>query len=206
MGDTAAKSTLRAWLLQRRSALSPDARADAAPRVLGELIAAVAARFSGSAPTIAAYVPFGSEPGGPDLPEALYLIGARVLLPVLRPDNDLDWAEYTGELIQTPRGLREPPGPMLGIGAVAEADLLVVPAVAVDRHGVRLGRGGGSYDRALDRVHVGTPVVALLHDGELVAELPAEAHDRLVSAVITPSGGWCDLPDTDRSAGRSGGR
>jgi 5-formyltetrahydrofolate cyclo-ligase len=206
MGDTAAKSTVRAWLLQRRSALSPDVCADASRRVLGELIAAVAGRFGGSAPTVAAYVPFGSEPGGQDLPEALYLIGARVLLPVLRPDNDLDWAEYTGELIRTPRGLREPAGPMLGVGAIAEADLLVVPAVAVDRHGVRLGRGGGSFDRALDRVRAGAPVVALLHDGELVDALPAEAHDRLVSAVITPSGGWCDLPDIGRSAGRSGGR
>ncbi len=93
---------------------------------------------------------------------------------------------------------------------MARARLLLVPALAVDRRGVRLGRGGGSYDRALARVAAGTPVVALLHDGELLDELPAEPHDRLVSAVVTPSGGWsalpCEMPYIRGSAGRSGGR
>jgi 5-formyltetrahydrofolate cyclo-ligase len=72
---------------------------------------------------------------------------------------------------------------------------VVVPALAVDRRGVRLGRGGGSYDRALARLAAGATAVALLHDGELLDALPAEAHDRAVTAAVTPSGGWCDLPD-----------
>jgi 5-formyltetrahydrofolate cyclo-ligase len=72
--------------------------------------------------------------------------------------------------------------------------MVVVPAVAVDARGVRLGRGGGSYDRALARVAPDTLVVALLHDGEVVEELPYEPHDRRVDAVITPSGGLVMLP------------
>jgi 5-formyltetrahydrofolate cyclo-ligase len=63
-----------------------------------------------------------------------------------------------------------------------------VPALAVDRTGRRLGRGGGSYDRALGRVPVGTPVCALLHDGEILDVVPSEPHDRLVSAVATRRG------------------
>jgi 5-formyltetrahydrofolate cyclo-ligase len=183
------KSAVRAGLLARRAALGPAALADASLRVLAHLGAAVAGRQ-----LVAAYVPIGTEPGGPGLPDALRNAGARVLLPVLRADNDLDWAAYDGVLEPSGRGLREPPGPRLGVDAVASAELIVVPALAVDRRGVRLGRGGGSYDRALTRVPAGAPIVALLHDGELLDELPAEPHDRLVSGVIMPSG-RCDLPD-----------
>ena len=75
------------------------------------------------------------------------------------------------------------------VDAVARADLVVVPALAVDRYGFRLGRGGGSYDRALARVSASTLTVALLHDGELLDRLPAEPHDRPVRAVVTPGGG-----------------
>jgi 5-formyltetrahydrofolate cyclo-ligase len=72
--------------------------------------------------------------------------------------------------------------------------MVVVPAVAVDARGNRLGRGGGSYDRALTRVPAQTLVVALLHDGEVVEELPDEPHDRRVDAVITPGAGLVMLP------------
>ena len=63
-----------------------------------------------------------------------------------------------------------------------------MPALAVDRRGMRLGRGGGCYDRALGRVPRGTPVCALLHDGELLDEVPCEPHDRPVTHVVTPTG------------------
>jgi 5-formyltetrahydrofolate cyclo-ligase len=110
------------------------------------------------------------------------------LLPVLLPDLDLDWAVYDGALVPARFGLREPSGPRLGPAAIGSAALVVVPAVAVDRRGVRLGRGGGSYDRALARVPAGTMIVAALYDGELVDALPADPHDVRVTAVATPSG------------------
>lgn len=140
------------------------------------------------AATVTAYVSIPAEPGTGPLLEALAGRGRHVLLPVVRPDLDLDWARYDGSLVSAGRGLLEPTGPRLGREAVATADVVLVPALAVDRRGMRLGRGGGCYDRALGRVPVGTPVCALLHEGELVDEVPTEPHDRPVTAVALPSG------------------
>ena len=89
-----------------------------------------------------------------------------MILPVLLPDLDLDWAVHTGSLDRR-RGLLEPAGPTLGVDAVATADVVLAPGLAVDRTGMRLGKGGGSYDRALGRVPVGTPVCVLLYDDEV---------------------------------------
>lgn len=110
---------------------------------------------------VASYEAFGTEPVAP-LPDG-------VLVPVLLPDDDLAWRTLDG----TPKRLEE-------------VDVVLVPALAVDRRGVRLGRGGGSYDRALQRT-TGL-VVALLHEGELRDEVPAEPHDVRVHAVALPSG------------------
>ncbi len=142
------------------------------------------------AATVALYVSIGQEPGTGPLLDLLTAAGKRVVLPVLLPDNDLDWAAYEGpaDLVAAGRGLLEPAGARLGRDAVATADAVLVPALAVDRTGMRLGRGGGSYDRALGRVPVGTFVCALLYDGELVERVPHDDHDRRVTAVVTPSG------------------
>ena len=185
------KLTLRVRLLAARRSLTAGQRAAAAARIQHETLSLVRRR----APTvIAAYVPVGSEPGGPELPARLAAAlppGGRLLLPVLLPDGDLDWAGYTGELAARTRGLSEPVRPRLGVDAVCRADLVLVPALAVDRRGIRMGRGGGSYDRALARLpEPGPLVVALLHDGEALDEVPAEPHDRPVHAVITPTHGF----------------
>lgn len=135
---------------------------------------------------IALYQPFGTEPGA-HLPRPLpeYFAGhvagstaaVGVLVPVLREDRDLDWRDW-----------RAPHGP----GRIEDAELVIVPALAVDRTGIRLGRGGGSYDRALGRTDVDK--IALLHDGELAHRLPAQPHDQRVSGVITPTAGLIRLP------------
>jgi 5-formyltetrahydrofolate cyclo-ligase len=140
--------------------------------------------------------PAGSEPGDRPLglPDTLAGKCGRLLLPIVLADLDLDWAVYLGELRPASRGLREPAGPVLGRDAIRDASLVIVPALAVDRRGIRLGRGGGSYDRALRRVTPGTPVVAALYDGELVDALPADPHDQRVTAVIMPSHGLVPLP------------
>lgn len=160
---------------------------DAAREIAGHLLAAAELR---RAATVAAYVSVATEPGTGPLIEELAAAGKRVLLPVLLSDGDLDWAAYDGPASLAPArlGLLEPVGPRLGPGAVATADVVLVPALAVDRSGMRLGRGGGSYDRALARVPVGTFVCALLYDDELVDEVPRADHDRAVTAVVTPRG------------------
>lgn len=181
------KRVLRESILAARLA-RPErdrARADAA------LIAAARHLVAGAA-RVAAYAPMPGEPGGPTLPDELAAVlpPDGLLLPALRPDRDLDWVVYTGALVDggTIRVVREPPGPRLGIEAIATAELVFVPALAVDSTGARLGRGGGSYDRALTRVRPGVPVVALLYEDELVPAVPTEPHDRAVTAALTPDG------------------
>jgi 5-formyltetrahydrofolate cyclo-ligase len=142
------------------------------------------------AATVAAYVSVGTEPGTGPLLDALRERGRRVIVPVVLPDLDLDWAVYDGplDLVRARRGLLEPTGRRLGVDAVGTADVVVTPGLAVDRTGMRLGQGGGCYDRALGRVPVGTFTATLLFDGELLDTVPTEAHDRPVTAVVTPSG------------------
>jgi len=148
------------------------------------------------AATVAAYVSVGREPGTSVLLDALVAAGKRVIVPVVLPDLDLDWATYAGpdSLASARMGLLEPVTPRLGVDAVATADVVLVPGMAVSRSGDRLGKGGGCYDRALGRVPVGTPVVVLLHDGELGVDVPVEPHDRPVTAAVTPTAGLVDLP------------
>lgn len=185
----AAKIALRSRLITARQALTLSDRSEAAASLQSQILAFVRREHP---TTIAAYVPIGTEPGGADLPTVL-AAHARVLLPVLLPSLDLDWAVFTDSrpMSAGPRGLLEPGGPRLGVAAIASADLVLVPALAVSRDGIRMGRGGGSYDRALARLPLDGPplVVALLHDGELLDSVPAEPHDRAVHGVITPRGG-----------------
>ena len=185
-----AKAALRRRLLARRRALGPEEGRAAADAVAGALVRALA-----GVRTLAAFVPDPTEPGHGRLPAALAGLGARVLLPVVPPaGRELDWAVDTGRLAPGRFGLLEPVGPRLGAGALGDADVVVVPALAVDRAGMRLGRGGGYYDASLRHARPDAVLVALLFDGERVEELPAEPHDRPVTAVVTPSGGWADLP------------
>src|SRR3954471_723491 len=148
--------------------------------------------------TLAAFVPDETEPGFGRLPAAYTQLGARVLLPVT-PDHgdELAWAVDTGRLAPGRDGLLEPVGPRLGPTAIGTAEVVVVPALAVDRGGIRLGRGGGYYDRALVHARADAVLVAVLFDDELADELPAEEHDRRVTAVVTPSGGWQHLGSSD---------
>ncbi|GAA3930095.1 5-formyltetrahydrofolate cyclo-ligase [Streptomyces gulbargensis] len=184
------KTLLRRRLLDARAALPPES--------LGRTAAALAehglelAELAGAS-TVAAYVSVGREPGTRALLDALRERGVRVLLPVLLPDNDLDWAVYEGPgaLAKAGRGLLEPVGPRLGPEAVCAADAVLLPGLAVDGRGMRLGRGGGSYDRVLARLAragADPALVVLLYANEVVARVPEEPHDHPVHAVVTPEG------------------
>ncbi|MGY2003451.1 5-formyltetrahydrofolate cyclo-ligase [Blastococcus sp. SYSU DS1024] len=189
-----AKDELREGLLARRRARPMAERAAAADAVAAALLQGL--RGVG---TLAAFVPDPSEPGAGRLPEAYTQLGARVLLPVVPPEGrTLDWGEYTGELERGRFGLHHPVGPRLGATAIAAVDAVVVPALAVDRRGIRLGRGGGYYDRALVHVRPDAVLVTVVFDDERVDELPHELHDRPVRAVVTPSAGWTALAPDDR--------
>ncbi|MGW6690148.1 5-formyltetrahydrofolate cyclo-ligase [Streptomyces sp. NPDC054961] len=193
-GPAPAKAALRRELLAARRALSPEALETSA-RALSR--SASLLPELADAHTVAAYVSVGSEPGTRALLDALRAAGKRVLLPVLLPDNDLDWAAYEGPASLAEAAhpgkmrLLEPAGSRLGPEAVTGADAVLLPGLAVDRRGMRLGRGGGSYDRVLERLEragAHPALVVLLYDDEVVARVPEEPHDHPVRAVATPSG------------------
>ena len=189
-GDpAAAKAALRQRLLSRRLARTPEERDAAAAAVASALV-----RGLDGVATLAAFVPDPTEPGSGRLPASYAETGARVLLPVIPAEgHTLDWAEYTGDLEPGRFGLSQPVGRRLGFTAIRAADVVVVPALAVDRHGIRLGRGGGYYDRALVHARPEAVLVTVVFDDERVEDLPREAHDRPVTAVVTPNGGWQEL-------------
>ncbi|HWI43645.1 MAG TPA: 5-formyltetrahydrofolate cyclo-ligase [Nocardioides sp.] len=185
--SAAAKVALRDHLVTTRRRRPLAEVGDAARAVADVLLATEEVR---RAATVACYVSIGNEPGTTVLLDRLMGAGKRVILPVLLPDNDLDWAAYAGpgSLLSAPRGLLEPAGTRLGVDAVATADVVLVPGLAVSATGLRMGRGGGSYDRALARVPVGTFTCVLLYDDEVGLDVPAEPHDRPVTAAATPRG------------------
>ena len=184
----AAKASLRRRILAARAGLSAQQRAAAGRALRDAVLDLPQTQMAG---TVAAYYSIGSEPDTHGLVYALWKRGTYVLLPRLRPDMDLDWASYEGpdSLVPGPRGLAEPAEPPRGADTVARADVVLAPALAVDQAGNRLGRGGGSYDRALARVGPLIPVIALLYDAELLSHVPAEPHDTPVRAVVRPAAG-----------------
>lgn len=187
------KGTLRRRQVAARTAM-PDSIRNESGRLIRDHVLEMPQVTS--AGTIAAYYSVGTEPDTRRLIFALWKRGSYVVLPVLLPDGDLDWASYEGpeSLAPGPRGVLQPVEPVRGTGTVARADVVLVPALAVDVRGRRLGRGGGSYDRALARVGPQVPTIALLYDSELLPSVPAEEHDQAVRAVARPEQGITWLP------------
>jgi 5-formyltetrahydrofolate cyclo-ligase len=159
------KDELRDFLLSRRRARPTAERAAAADAVASALMQGL-----DGARTLAAFVPDPDEPGNGRLPAAYTELGARILLPVVpTTGRTLDWAAYTGELEPGRFGLHHPVGPRLGPSAIGDADAVVVPALAVDHFGFRLGRGGGYYDRALVHARPDAVLVTVVFDEERFA-------------------------------------
>jgi 5-formyltetrahydrofolate cyclo-ligase len=201
----ASKQDIRRELRERRAARAHDrAEADgeevALARTFLAAVPAVAADPASALPSVrravvAVYLSRTGEPGTGALRATLAGRGGRVLLPWLRDDRDLDWVTDPGPAVL--RGApMQPPGERLGREAVHDADVVLVPALAVDTAGRRLGQGGGSYDRVLARLSGVAPadrplVVACVHDDEVLDArrhpLPEEPHDRRVDAVLTPT-------------------
>jgi 5-formyltetrahydrofolate cyclo-ligase len=135
---------------------------------------------------VAAYVPIGREPGSIEMLDAMAAAEATVLLPSAHEPGPLKWARYEGRdaLVRAPYGLLEPSGPLLEPDAVGQCSVVLLPALAVDRRGVRLGRDLCSPEAIL---------VAIVRDEELFSRLPAEPHDRRVTHALTPGGGLVRL-------------
>lgn len=173
------KATLRTRLLAERRAVAAARDRSVDDRAIaGHVLRLVSDLHLGRGATVAAYEAMRTEPPTAVTLDALGAHGIRVLVPITLADNDLDWCDAHD-------ATRMPAGP----DAVATAGLVLTPGLAVDAHGTRLGRGGGSYDRALARRGPGSRVLCVLHPGELRTEpLPRDLHDRPVDGVLTADG------------------
>lgn len=200
------KAALRARLLADRRTVCQHVH-DVEARALGAHVGGLVAAGS----TVCAYVPVGTEPGSTAMLDAVARRGVRVLLPVVHTAADgtplpLLWGEYRpGHLEAGPFGLLEPAPPALPATTLGDAELILVPALAVDRRGARLGRGAGFYDRSLGLRAPGARLVAVVRDRELLDELPAESHDVPMTHAITPGRGVVALAPEfpDRNSGSS---
>ncbi len=185
-----AKASLRAAILAQRETRSERRRSDAAAGfaiILGAIPDVREAR------TVALYAARRFEPHTNLALEKLHAAGKQILFPVLGTGLQRQWACFRGldDLVQRAPGRPpEPSGEALGIDAIAQADAVIVPALAVDTAGSRLGHGGGWYDRALGHVRPGVKVIAMVFPDEVydatTHPLPQEDHDRPVDGVATP--------------------
>lgn len=182
--DGDGKAALRESILARRAGRSDADLSAAADAIAAHLAGAAFAQV----PTVAAYLSMASEPGTGPLIDTLLARGTEVIVPVTSTDGELDWVGYSHGANLTPSalGVPEPDGPRLGADAIVGAGLLIVPALAVDHTGWRLGRGAGYFDRALVRAR--GPICALVYADELLPVVPHEDHDVPVDLVVTEAG------------------
>lgn len=178
------KQRVRAAVRARRRSLSDEARAAARDGLTRRLIELCEERDPRS---LTCYV---AVPGEPDTSRFLTWAeerGVELFLPATRPGGAMDWIRPSGVFAEGSLGIPEPVGPPAAPAEVAGADLMLIPACAVDRRGVRLGWGGGYFDRFLERIHPRPPVYAVVFDDDLLPALPREPHDEPVDGVVTPS-------------------
>ncbi|MDQ2669575.1 MAG: 5-formyltetrahydrofolate cyclo-ligase [Gemmatimonadota bacterium] len=181
-----AKRALRAELRERRQLLSDAQRADAAEGITAQLDALVAAH---GARSVSCFLSMATEPGTRAFILGAMERGIRVLLPIMRADGLLDWvvSDPEQEVVEAALGVPEPVAEVLGPIAVGDVDLMLIPAAAVDRTGMRMGWGRGYYDKTLGSMERRPPVYAVVFDPEFVDEVPSDAQDERVDGVVTPT-------------------
>lgn len=173
-----------------RGQLLEDPRRKAAlDAALAEQALACVDHFGATGRAVAAYNPLSSEPGPDDLPDRLAVRASKVWLPISLPAGELAWALHGQSGVPGALGITEPAGARFNSNVLRSCALLLVPALAVDRGGMRLGKGAGYYDRALACLpRPAAPVVAVVYDEDIIERVPHDAHDVPVDAVVTPSG------------------
>ncbi|MFD1721424.1 5-formyltetrahydrofolate cyclo-ligase [Amnibacterium endophyticum] len=183
---TPQKRALRAELRERRRNLTQTERTEAADGLTAGLVALVERL---GVRTLSCYLSTVDEPNTRPFVNWAREQGLRVLFPITRADGLLDWTTATDqdEEVVGLFGMPEAVGELLGPIAINEADLILVPAAAVDSGGMRLGWGRGYYDKTLGSMERCPPVYGVLFDSELLDEVPAERHDQRVDGVVTPA-------------------
>lgn len=179
------KRRIRGEVRARRLALTPEQRRAAGEALTTRLAELVESR---GARSVSCYLPLPSEPDTTGFLSWAAERGIEVLLPTSLEGFRLGWIRPDGTgTVAGAHGINEPRGELLPEGAVGEVDLMLIPASAVDTSGMRLGWGLGYFDRCLDSLERRPPVFAVVHDGDVLDRVPAEAHDSPVMGAVTPS-------------------
>jgi 5-formyltetrahydrofolate cyclo-ligase len=186
MAETAgpSKRALRAEIRERRRIMTALERESAARGLLANL-QSVVEEFS--ATSIACYLSVNDEPPTREFVDWALGRGMRVLLPVAREDGLMDWAPYDqGDEAVDAVGMPMPTTEVLGPIAIADVDVVFIPAASIGRDGMRLGWGRGYFDRTLGSMTRRPPVYAVIYDHEVVDSVPREKHDQAVDGMVTP--------------------
>ncbi|PRB71299.1 5-formyltetrahydrofolate cyclo-ligase [Arthrobacter sp. MYb213] len=189
-GFGAEKKSRRAKARAARRALSPATRAKLAQQLAAQAMAYLT-ESTDTAVRVGAYLSTDEEPDTSVLLNALVDAGIEVFLPVCQPEYQLGWVRWNPgvELRRSAVApVDEPVGPRHDARLFEQVHTLFIPALLVDQRGLRLGQGGGYYDRFLPLIEQqATRVAALVYSSEFVpaGDFPVEAHDRPVDMVIT---------------------
>lgn len=175
------KDTVRRLALARRARIDPAEREARARRLIERLLGIPEIR---DAERVLAFVSVRSEVPTAGLLEAVLASGAALLLPFVADDGALQAAavESLAELQPGYRGIPEP-RTRFAVNP-ADASVIVVPGVAFDERGGRLGYGGGFYDSFLSGSPQ-VPRIGICFEDQLVPEIPLEPHDQRVDALVT---------------------
>ena len=184
MAATARKDPLRALVSQQRSLVTPRQWADEDAARTGSVLRLLG-HEPGEGRVVALYAARRGEPGTTHLIEELARDGWRILLPLLKRTPDWAWYRAGDPLAPGCVGIPQPAGPGQGAEAIALAEIVVAPCLAVGLDGTRLGTGGGWYDRVLPHRKPGAKVLVLARDEEVFDTVPSEPHDVGVDIVVT---------------------
>jgi len=179
------KRALRADLRERRHTMTAAER-EAATAGFTENLQSIVTDLS--ARSITCYLSSPTEPNTRPFVNWAEARGIRVLFPVSRDDGLLDWTVGEEETeVQGISGAPEPRGELLGPIAINDVDLIIVPAAAIDKTGLRMGWGRGYFDKTLGSMEKCPPVYAVVYDNEYVDDVPREVHDQPVNGLVTPT-------------------
>jgi 5-formyltetrahydrofolate cyclo-ligase len=184
------KAQIRRAVIAQRNEVDAGERARAAAAIRSRLAARDDVR---SARTLLAFAAFGSEVDLDPLLEDLIARGVGVFLPFVERMSPPDMGiarvkDLSADLTPARMGIREPDPVRRRAARVDRIDVVIVPGVAFDASGRRIGYGGGFYDRLIPRLRPGTPVIAAAFALQVVPEVPETAHDVRVHAVVTEAG------------------
>ncbi len=183
-----AKRALRAEIRARRR-VTPQAERERDDASITRRLVTLAESLG--ATSVSAYLSTPDEPSTRGFLAWAQAAGVRALLPISRQDGLLDWAPYdpatAGEEATDFLGMPQPTTAVLSPLAINDVDLIVVPAAAVDRNGMRMGWGRGYFDRTIGSMQQRPPVYAVVFDRELVDAVPTERHDEPVDGAVTPT-------------------